>query len=507
MKELAKRLWAKRWLKWTSIILAVMLLGYWIFGGTAAATYETVAVARGTVSETVTATGQIKPKSYASLRFKTTGTIARLNVDVGDTVAIGQVLASIDTSDLARRVTQSEADATAARVSLANADQGVLDAETKGAQALSVLYADAPNKFNTILNLSQQAYASFVAFYDGSNHLTTSIRNVILDSQKITNADNYKVTADAAMVKINAELEGFPINASQSRIDSALANIDKPLQDLQAAISALVNAIAAIPTGSLAAATLETYKSTLSTAQTNTNSAISSEVTLTSNIHDAKVQNNLNLNTAKATQRSASAEVAKANAALSIAQQNLSDAYLRAPIAGTVGSKSKQIGELVTTADQVFYLLGTDSLEVISNVPEVDVARLKVGMAAVGTLDALSPDEKFDLVIESIDPDQTTIDGVVYYRTHFVFKNADARFKSGMSVNLTLTTTQKEGVLVIPRRAVTQRAGTSTVKLAPAKEGASPVVRDITVGLKGDMLIEVLSGLVEGEKVITGEKK
>ena len=110
-------------------------------------------------------------------------------------------------------------------------------------------------------------------------------------------------------------------------------------------------------------------------------------------------------------------------------------------------------------------------------------------------------------MIESIDPDQTTIDGVVYYRTHFVFKNADARFKSGMSVNLTLTTTQKEGVLVIPRRAVTQRAGTSTVKLAPAKEGASPVVRDITVGLKGDMLIEVLSGLVEGEKVITGEKK
>jgi HlyD family secretion protein len=197
----------------------------------------------------------------------------------------------------------------------------------------------------------------------------------------------------------------------------------------------------------------------------------------------------------------------KARASLAVAEQSLSDAYLRAPFAGTVATKSKQIGELVTSADQVYYILGNAGLEVVANVPEVDVARIRVGMPVSGTLDAFSSDKVFNLEVESIDPDQTTIDGVVYYKTHFVFKEVDPAFRPGMSVNLTMIANQKDNVIVVPRRAVTQKNGSSTIRIAPITNGALPEIRNVKIGLKGDMLIEVMEGINEGESVVVSEKK
>ena len=502
-----KHLFAKTWLRWVLGIAVVAVGGGFIFGSSAPVVYDSVAVTRGSVTETVTGTGQIKPKSYASLRFKTSGIVARLNVDVGDVISTGQVLATLDASDLARKVTQAQADLAGANVELANAKQALTDQHVKGTQAATLLYANVPNKFNDVLNLSQQAYASFATFYDSSNRLTGSIAGVILNSQLVTDTNNAKAPADNAMKLVKVTLENFPPGATQEQIDSALTAVHKPLQDLQASLTTLINAVAAIPTGAISAATLDTYKTTLATAQTNLNSAISSETNASANLQDTEIQNGLTVNAAQATERTAEANLEKAKAALSIAEQNLSDAYLRAPISGVVATKSKQIGELVTSADQVYYLLGNGGLEVVANIPEVDVARITVGGEVTGTLDAFSSAEQFALKIDSIDPDQTTIDGVVYYKTHFSFTKTDPRFRSGMTVNLTMIANHKENVLVIPRRAVTQKGKGATVRILPTDLSATPEVREIKVGLKGDTQVEVESGLAEGETVITGEKK
>jgi RND family efflux transporter MFP subunit len=507
MKERFKKIWASKWLRWGIVIIVIAIVAKLLFGGTAAVTYETVAVARGTVIESVTATGQIKPEQYASLRFKAAGAIARMNVDVGDTVYTGQVLAALDTSDLSKRLTQAEADLIAANVSLANAEQEVLDQQTRGGQSVSVLYSNAPNTLNDILNLVQQVYASFSTFYDSTGHLTSAVASPILISQRVVDADSAKGAGDVAIKALVGVLENFSATASSTQVDSTLIAIHAPLQQLQSSLSALINAVASIPSGSVTATTLAAYKDTLALARTNMNSAISKESTLASNLRDTGVQNTLALNTALANKRSAGANVEKAKAALEIAKQSLSDAYLRAPMNGTIAVKSKQLGELVTSADQVYYMLGQGGFEVVANIPEVDVSRIRVGSDVEGTLDAFSATEKFTLTTQSIDPDQTTIDGVVYYKTHFVFKVADARFRPGMSVNLTMIANQKDNVLVVPRRAVTQRGAVSSVRIAPAVATATPEVREVTLGLRGDMQVEIVSGLSEGETVVVAEKK
>ncbi len=504
MKERFKKIWARKGVRWTIIIIVLVLLGWFFFGRSQPVVYETAAVTRGIVIESVTATGQIKPEEYASLRFKTAGTIARMNVDVGSAVVAGQILASLDTSELSKRVTQAEADLVGVNVALANAEQEVSDQQRRGSQAVTVLYTGASNTFNEILNLVQQAYASFATFYDTTGHLANAVASPILIGQRVVDADAAKASADAATQSIVTTLENFSPQADQDKVDGVLAAIHVPLQKLQESLTALVNAVVAIPSGAVSASTLAGYKDTLAIAKTNMNSAISKESTLVSNLRDTGVQNELALNTAQAAKRSAGAAVEKAKAALEIARQSLSDAYLRAPIAGTVAVKSKQLGELVTTADQVFYVIGKGGLEIVANIPEVDIAKVSVGDTADVGLDAYEDGATFPVTISAIDPAETIVDGIATYKATFTFNTADPRVRSGMTANIRIATDRRENVLVIPQRAITSKNGVKVVRI-PAGEGQEPTEVIVQLGLRGNNgTVEVLEGVSEGTTIIAG---
>ncbi|MEZ4830757.1 MAG: biotin/lipoyl-binding protein [Caldilineaceae bacterium] len=63
-------------------------------------TYEIVAVERGSINSTVSATGSIEPESQVSLSFRSAGRASQVLVSVGQSVAEGQLLAQLDTSDI-----------------------------------------------------------------------------------------------------------------------------------------------------------------------------------------------------------------------------------------------------------------------------------------------------------------------------------------------------------------------------------------------------------------------
>jgi multidrug resistance efflux pump len=502
MKDLFRGFLKKKSVRWVLALVVAAALLFAAFGGEKPVTYETAVVSRGAVLETVTGTGQIKPKAYASLHFKTAGTISRMHVDVGDSVGAGQTLAALDASDLVKKVTQAEADLVAANVSLANAEQEVSDQRIKGEQSLTVLYEGIPNSFNEILNLTQQVYSSFATFYDSSNHLTSSIANPVLDSQRVIDADKAFPLATIALTKIRGTIENFPSRAGQEAIDKALEALHQPLQDLQVSLGALINAIAAIPTGAVSAATLDGYKTTLSAARTNLNSAIAEESEAVSDVRDARIQNSLSLNAKEASLRTAKANVEKAKASLAIAQQSLSDAYLKAPIAGIVASKGKQVGEQVAVTDQVFYLMGRGGLEIVANIPEIDIAKISVGDPAEVLLDAYGTDTRFKAVVSSIDPAETIVDGVATYRVKFDFDQNEVQARSGMSAEVKITTDARSEVLAVPQRAVVQGKGKVRVLRGEVVEE-----REVSLGLRGsDGRTEVLSGLSEGDTIVISQQ-
>jgi len=82
------------------------------------ATTTTVKVTTTTLSQTVTASGTIAPKSRSDLRFTSGGTVTNIAVKAGDQVTAGQTLASIDPTDLQQAVDSAQASVDAAYASL-----------------------------------------------------------------------------------------------------------------------------------------------------------------------------------------------------------------------------------------------------------------------------------------------------------------------------------------------------------------------------------------------------
>ncbi|MFA6503346.1 MAG: biotin/lipoyl-binding protein [Patescibacteria group bacterium] len=86
------------------IILAIVLLGglyIWNRQQSASAiTYETADVVQGDLLQTVEVTGDIKPAARIDLSFKSSGTLSRVNVKIGDQVKQGDVLAELEIQDL-----------------------------------------------------------------------------------------------------------------------------------------------------------------------------------------------------------------------------------------------------------------------------------------------------------------------------------------------------------------------------------------------------------------------
>ena len=111
------------WIKWTIIIFAavvVMVGGVWYFkhGHTDAPDYQTVAVARGDLTQVVTATGTLNPVVNVTVGSQVSGRISKLYVDYNSIVKSNEVIAEIDPSTYQAAVEQATADLANAKANL-----------------------------------------------------------------------------------------------------------------------------------------------------------------------------------------------------------------------------------------------------------------------------------------------------------------------------------------------------------------------------------------------------
>ncbi|HRY62364.1 MAG TPA: efflux RND transporter periplasmic adaptor subunit, partial [Candidatus Paceibacterota bacterium] len=199
--------------------------------------------------------------------------------------------------------------------------------------------------------------------------------------------------------------------------------------------------------------------------------------------------------------RAQEAAVEEARANVSSIRAQIGKTILRSPISGIITKKDFEVGEIVSANEPVLYVISDNNFEMEANVPEADIAKVDIGDAAKVTLDAYGPDVVFDSVVTKIDPAETMIEGVATYKTTLSFVKKDERVKSGMTANIDILTDKKEGVPAVPQRAVSAEDGERFVMLNTG--GDTPEKRVIVVGLRGsDGYTEVLSGLVEGDKIV-----
>jgi len=90
---------------------------------------------------------------------------------------------------------------------------------------------------------------------------------------------------------------------------------------------------------------------------------------------------------------------------------------------------------------------------------------------------------------------------VIYYKVTVIFDEIDERVKSGMSADISIETEKKENTLYVPYRAIIYKEGKKIVRVLEGEKIKEIEVETGIKNVKGE--IEILSGLEEGDKVIT----
>ena len=204
---------------------------------------------------------------------------------------------------------------------------------------------------------------------------------------------------------------------------------------------------------------------------------------------------------------SRNALVENAKAGYEIALNNLSKAIIKAPVSGTIVEVNNKVGEILGTGviKESFARIITDDFIIESNVPESDIIKLKLRQKAKIIFDALPSDEDFEAEIIEINPAETIIQDVVYYGIKLRLSSFDSRLKVGMSANVNVQTNEKKDILIIPLRAIKVVGEEKIVNILKEKDLIEEI--KVTTGLEGDGgMVEVKSGLQEGDKIVTFTK-
>ena len=179
------------------------------------------------------------------------------------------------------------------------------------------------------------------------------------------------------------------------------------------------------------------------------------------------------------------------------AQRNLKDATLTAPFAGTVNSLNINAGEEIFATTEVVKIADNGSLEFAAEVDETDIPKVKTGQIAQISLDAFE-DESFDSEVLSINTQSIqTSTGATAYEVKLKLPK-EKNFFLGMSGEGEITVDKKQDVMNIPIEAVFDD------KFVYAKQNGEFVKKEVTLGISSESDVEIISGLSEGEEVVTG---
>lgn len=222
---------------------------------------------------------------------------------------------------------------------------------------------------------------------------------------------------------------------------------------------------------------------------------------------------------AKLSYTQAKEQVVSAKEEVQRAQTNLGYATITSPIDGVVLSKSVEEGQTVAASFSTpeLFTIAQDltNMQVVADVDEADIGDVKEGERVTFTVDAY-PDDTFEGEVKQVRQEATTTNNVVTYEVVISAPNADLKLKPGLTANVTIYTAERKGVLSVPSKALRftpQKETVGKMKIVDAAnaknkvwtiEGNSIVAHKVNIGMTDGTNTQIVSGIAEGTKVITG---
>ncbi len=441
--------------------VAVISVGsgtYYIVASQAPKT-TTASALQQTLAATVTGTGVVTPAQNPNLAFAAGGRVASVSVAVGQSVAAGQLLASLDLASLSAQKTQAEASLAAAQAKLDGMQAGPRDTDvsvkkTAVAQAqlaLNNLYANVPDVVtNTYQNAFNQVRSTTDTLFSQPNSSNPALLFQTSNSQAGINVANDRVTLNSKLADWGTKVAALSAQSSPDAADAALQNaIDELVMTRQYTGDLLVALASAVPSGAFPQASITATQASIGGLNTSVNALILSLQGTQQQIASAKLavesaQDVLNQTLAGAAPQDIEAQQAQVRAAeaqVESVNAQIANAVIVAPFSGTVSSVAVKTGQIVAPNTVGVSLTPESALQVEIFVSEIDVAKLLVGNSASVTLDAYGSARTFAATVVTIDRSPTMQNGIPAYKVTLQFAHNDPAITQGQTANATISIT------------------------------------------------------------------
>ncbi|MDX1688759.1 MAG: efflux RND transporter periplasmic adaptor subunit [Candidatus Promineifilaceae bacterium] len=503
-----KRAW------WLLLFTAVLLAaGCGPRQGPDPAEQEVVTAFIGDLAASATASGRVLPQRMATLSLETAGRVDIVNVEVGDPVAAGDILVQLETADFSFAVATAEQDLAVQEANLIDLQTPPLPEEVAAAEA-AVASAQAQldqllagPREEEIAATEANVRAAEAGVWSASEELDQAMEGA--SASQIATARANVAAAQLELIRAQDANEAFANAATHQ----AMVEAEETLAIAQAELDALLagpnsdavgaaraNVAAAAAQRDARQADLDLLLSGPSEAQ-----IASAETSLAQ--AEAALES-LQSGPAEEERRSAEAQVEQARLALADAQASLTAATLRAPFSGVVSAVHVAEGEYASGA--AVTLMDMDQLRVVLSVDEVDVGTLDAGQSAELSLETW-PDETIPSEVVKIAPAAGDGDdqALVTYDVHLSLEETTLPVRAGMTANARLVTAQRQGVLLVPNRAIIadRQAGQYFVNVITSAEDEQQTTErvEVTIGLRDDQNTQITSGLEAGDRILVGE--
>ena len=439
---------------------------------------RTVAARTDTLVVKVSETGTVEPVDKINVQSKVSGRLLTIPVTEGERVSTGQLIATVDRSQLDPQIQGLQAQLTQAQAHLqeteaqfqlqrAQTDGAIQSARATLVQAQAHLVAvSAPARAQEVSQQAQAVSRAQIALNDAVR--TQKRRQNLLTRGFVSQSD---------------------VDAAQVATDTAQSNLDAAQQSLS-----LTNAGPRPQDIRDAKAAVDVARASLANAVTEREQ----------------------YPVLAATVEQARAAVQQASTSLAQLMVQSADTRIVAPAPGIVLKKYKQIGEIVQSsltgfsdAQSLVATLGS-RLEVLVGINEVDIPKVRQGAAVTVRVDAL-PNVTFAGRVSEVSPASTNAfsstdasaggsSSISKFNVKVALSDDDVRLRPGMTAQVDIISAEHPKAVLVPLEAVPFTTQTGTVTVLTAANVKQ--TRTVILGLKSDTDAEVLHGLKPGDKII-----
>jgi HlyD family secretion protein len=436
----------------------------------------------------VTASGTIEPIRSVNISPKNAGRLVELYVEQGDSVTAGQLLARMESRDISAQRTQAQGRIAQIQAKLQELAAGDSNRDND-------IAASRVDQARGDLAAAESRLAEAIASFNNANGEIGQQQDQVAAAQGQIAEVQATLNLARTQFKRNQQLakDGAISRDRLDQLQSEVLRLEAVAVRAQADLNRVRQGVGRINAG-------------ISAAQARVRQA---EISV-SQARERLQQSQLELDRSRAPKRpeqldQVRAELTQAQGQLQAIEVQQSDTEIRAPFAGTITQRYAQPGAFVTpttaasstaSATSTSIVAIAEGIEVIANIPEVDVDQIKPGQAVEIRVDAY-PDQPFQGKVRLIAPAAIKEQNVTSFQIRVSVLDSKLP-RSGMNADLTFLGSKTAQSLVVPTVAIITREGETGVILSVDGE---PKFRSVTIGTTVDNKTQILKGLGENDRV------